>query len=255
MTVHQEDIEHLQEDQLVQLLDREVEPRFLSAWDEHVSGCHPCAERLRELEHASSWVHEHVWSLNAGVPIDELARARALAAARQKLRPNASVWRTGLARAAAVAGIVVIGGLTVEPLRAWVLESAGRLADRFETSTPVVAVEEVAAGAMVSFQPAGELFVLELDHPQSTGSVTILIGGSEEASAQVLNGGDESLSVMPSALLIGNTASSQASYSIALPSAVERVQVIAGGETLLDRQVTGTAEPIAVSLAAGESVD
>lgn len=255
MTVHQEHTEHLQEDQLVQLLDGEAEATYHAAWDEHVSGCHPCAERLRELEHASSWVHEHVWSLDAGVSVDELARARAMAAARQKVRLNTPVWRTGFARAAAVAGLLVIGGLTVEPLRAWVLESAGRLADRFDTSTPIVVVEDVPTGAMVSFQPTGELFVLEFDHLQSTGSLTILVGAREEASAQVLNGGNERLSVMPSALLIGNTASSQASYSIELPSAVERVQVIAGGETLLDREVTGSAEAIAVSLAAGESLE
>lgn len=249
---------HLADEEMVWLLDREAEVAIRSTWDEHLSGCLACAERLHELEQASGWLHDHLPELDRGVEVDEMSRARALSVARKVAVPApAPRPATGFAwgRAAAVVGFLVIGGMTVQPVRAWVFDGVERLVGLGETPAPVaIAPAPLRAGAMVSFQPSARVFSIELDHAQTAGTISITAVDGSGATAQVLDGTDESLSVLPAALLVGNAASSEASYTIELPTQIVRtVQVVVEGRIVLEAGVTGQAEPVVLDLAASSS--
>ena len=249
-------MEHLGDEELVQLLDGEAAEGERTAWFNHLGDCLPCSERMQELESASCWLQENVAALDAGIGVDELTRARALSAAR-RARPLSAVRhplrQPGWSRVAAAIALVVVAGLAVEPVRAWVLDNAGRLMDRVDSAPASTAVARgsISTAPIVSFATTEPLFRVELDQPQSAGELTIRVAPVDAASAGMTEVAEESLSVLPGGLLIENNAASVASYTIELPvSTVRRVQVLAGGRLLLDASVGSEAETIVVDLAA-----
>lgn len=252
MSIQHEELMHLQDEELVQLLDREVDDRARAQWQDHLAGCLPCAERLHEMANVSEWLHEHAPLLNAGIPVDELARARAAAAVRRAANPPvAPTARTFIwARAAAAAGIILLGALTVEPVRAWVFGGFGNLVNTAEAPAPVVAAPSGDAGAAVSFQPTETTFRIQFVSPQAGGTLTIGVEPGVDARAQAFGGATENLSVLPAALLVENAAGSTADYAVTLPAEiVRRVEVSVGGEVIFRSPVSESTEPVVVDLA------
>lgn len=222
--------DHASEAELVRLLDDEesdLERRRLTA---HLHGCAACSGRLNTLAAHDRAATEYLERLEVQ-PADELTRARALAAARSAhARPVARAAAPWL-RAAAAAGVVIVAGATVSPVRAWVAERwSDLLGDQAlvpaETATSTAVLDR---GSTVSFVPAGTLFVLEVAHAQEIGEVQLEIRDVRMASARVEQGREETILVLPSGVKIENSEGSTASYSVTLPAGIERVQVFSGG--------------------------
>lgn len=222
---------HPSEGDLVRYLDHQVdrdERRDLLA---HLSECDACAQRVASLGEHSRIVADYLAELHADVTPDEVTRARALSAARaaQRRRPLVS---GGWLRAAAVAA-VVIATAGVSPVRAWVLDRIhGILEDDAAAPAAVVeAPEPLAVGSQIAFEPAGDVFNLELDAEQAVGAVRLTLAPGSRVSARVV-GGDESFTLLPAGVQVENRPTSTASYEIAVPGSVRVVQLFAGDRLL-----------------------
>lgn len=250
---------HLEDEDLVRVLDDETAMPERGDWSHHVDQCHACSERMQELRSASEWLEENVPSLDGGVLVNDLARARALVAARGAAVHGSTsrrLARPGAARIAAGLALVVAAGLTAEPVRAWVLDGAGRLIANFvaEPTASVAAPNAPISGPVVSFRPAEHLFRIELDNAQAAGALTIDLAPVDAATAQISAAGEESLSVLPAGLVVENSATSTASYGVVLPlNTVGRVQVLVAGRLVLDQSVGSPNEPLVVDLAGGSA--
>jgi hypothetical protein len=132
---------------------------------------------------------------------------------------------------------VLVAGLAVSPLGAWVAAQVGRLtapltSDR-ESESPA---SPAAPGAtpepgptVVYFQPAGTELMVRLDARPSGG--TLSVERDDRASAQIVRAhAGESLVVLPSALRIRNTSASSADYLLTLPASVRTLRVHVEGE-------------------------
>lgn len=227
---------HPDEGDLVRFLDQQVssdERRWLY---EHLAECADCATRIEAVRERSQALSSLVGSLDADAAPDELTRARALAAARraQARRAVARPWyAAGPARAAAMVALTAVATtLTVSPVRAWVADRWEALVGA-EDLAPAVAVQPTGVlerGSVISFEPASETFVLEIESLQQTGSVTLQIRDVEQASAQVVGGSGEEILALPSGLRVTNSPGSTASYAFSLPTHLRLIQVFAGGK-------------------------
>lgn len=218
-------VAHPADGDLIRYLDLQLDDGERKAVLAHLSDCDTCVERLRALREQTEVVSAYLGRLDEGVLADELARARALRAARQA-RPKRF---GGLERVAAVAAIVGVVTLGVEPVRAWVVE---RLASLTGGGAPLAEVQPetvLERGSVVAFEPAGETFVLEIEHPQAVGEVRIEVRDVPSASAQIVGGRDETILVLPSGVRVENEPTSTADYLLSLPSHLRLVQVFAGG--------------------------
>ena len=254
MNTQYQGTEHLPEDDLARLLDSEGDAGERAAWRGHLDECGACTLRLEELGEISHWLHENVSALDLELAPNDLARRRTLAAIRTH---SASRAANGNSRSvafgiAATIAILLVGSLSVTPLRAWISEHVERLTGQFETAPsadlPEGPIE--AAGALVTFTPTQATFRLELGSPQATGSVTIELAEVEQATAQVVGGTDERLGVLPAGLWIENAAESTASYRVNLPAGfIRAIEISASGEVIARRTVGAAPEMIIVDLA------
>jgi hypothetical protein len=232
------DILHVPEEELVRLLDEELRPGRRSEVVDHVFGCGECSERMAELTHASQWFASYLARIDAEAEVDELARARALAAMR-RASTGAAAPRTAqrrsipLARAAAIVGVFIVTGLFVPPVRAWVAERIGfasRAAPEEVVVTEEVGLPVAGTSSTISFRPNDALFRFELEHPQVGGSITVEGTEGSLASARILGGGAETILILPGGLRIGNAPASAVDYRLHLPvDLVTEVRILVGG--------------------------
>src|SRR5690606_3977749 len=128
-------------------------------------GCDACNERLTRFRAQADAVSGVLAGFDEGAAPDELTRARALRAARDaERRARGARWGLGApARAAAAVAAVALGVLTVEPVRAWVADRWADLTGADEAAVPaaVAPARVLERGSLVSFAPAGDVFVLE----------------------------------------------------------------------------------------------
>lgn len=240
MRTLEEDLLHPGEDELVQLMDGELPEGARTSLQEHIAACGECRARLDELEGISGWLRNNVEQLDAGIAIDEMARARALAAVRIAARrepKKQSLTHQGWFRAAAAVVLLIGAALSVTPLRAWLLDL--RSDEVAEAPLPVVRViapAAVDAGATLSFRPVTASFAIELASAQAGGTITIGTSPTDQASAQIIGGGEESVMILPSGLRIENSATSTASYRILLPSSLVRQFEVTAGASVLARE-------------------
>lgn len=246
-------LSHPEDGELVRYLDHQLPHEERRALLTHLSECADCAARLSKLKHESDTVSAYLGSLHEYVAVDEVARARSLSAARQAARARRSnvPARTRMwARAAAAAGVIVLGAYTVQPVRAWVTDQLDRIfGDAPASPTATIAEESVLArGSRVTFNPVNEVFVLEIEHLQASGAVVLEVRDQQEASAQILSGRDESILVLPGGLRVENEPSSEAIYSVTLPARFRLVQIFAGGRPIAILPMEGRTTPWSVTL-------
>jgi hypothetical protein len=221
---------HLDDGDLIRYLDHAVEGAERRDAVRHLSGCEACAERLAEFGEQSERAAEYLGALDVNARADELTRARALSAARRARPARRGGGSVRALRAAAVAAVVAVGALTVQPVRAWLVERFAELTG----ASASVAVQPIDgnvgwSGGRVAFDPVGDVFVLEIAHAQPLGAVRLEMADSRQATAQIVNGEGETLLVLPSGVRVENTAGSTADYHVTLPSNLRLVQVFAGG--------------------------
>jgi hypothetical protein len=233
---------HLTDGELVRYLDHEVEEAERRELMRHLSSCDACAERLQTLSDKSREVGRRIAALDADARADELTRARALAAARNARRAHRPAGMQP-ARVAAVLATIALGSLTVQPVRAWLMDQWESLTDA-DVAAPIATAPRALdeSGSRVRFTPTAEVFTLEIDHLQTTGSLTIQLGGADPATAQIVNGAGENLLVLPSGVRIENREGSQADYLVTLPANLRTVQVVAGQTAIAIIPVEGASD-------------
>ena len=251
MRTLEEELLHPGDVELVQLMDGELPDETSASVRAHIDGCCSCRERIEELEGISGWFHSTVEETDSAIEVDEMARARALSAVRIAARNKTErqpLVPQGWFRAAAAILLIIGGGLSVSPLRAWLLDPGGEEAVQAPVvAAPVQAAAPADAGARLSFRPVTASFTIELANPQTVGTVTIGRSPTGQASAQIIGGTEqESVMILPSGLRIENAPESTASYRILLPATlVRQFEITSGSEVLLSEGMgSGRAETV-----------
>lgn len=234
MSVAMQPASHLSEGDLVRHLDGELSREEQQALLTHIGGCPACARRLRELQAQAQAVAELITA--APVPdLGELRRARMLTTIRGAERAAASRRMSSgrwPLRAAASIAVLLTAAFTVEPVRAWIGERWQDLAAvvRSEAEPPTTAARAVAEhNPVIAFEPAGERFIVELQHPQRRGTLTLRVEEVQQAVVQVVGEGAAGLLVLPEGIRIENAPGASADYLVTLPPRLRQVEVRLGG--------------------------
>ena len=238
---------HLEDTDLLALVDGEFAPMERDVRLLHVARCDDCAGRLQTLrlrtanfsrlladvELPEDFVFPRMPQASPVIPITALASRRT------------SWTRSAWARAAVIALVVIVPFATVAPLRAWVVDRLGAAWSEVRgifgaddgaaapaapvtvPATPAPA-EEPASGATVFFTPAPGRFVLVVSESQAAGTLTLGRAEGGEGSAEVVGGATETPLVSESGIRILNAPGSTASYRVLLPPSVSSVRVRIG---------------------------
>jgi hypothetical protein len=228
---------HVSDGDLVRLLDRELDVAEQMELEGHVDSCEDCAGRYLELR-------RKIATVGAAIRRGDFTFST----------PNLRTW--GL-RAAAVLVVLTAMGVTVRPVRAWIVEQTRALwvvvvGEQEEAATSGDAIDESGdPTAAVSFVPAGDVFVLELSTRQVSGRLIVetVVGGT--ASATVFGGSeDERLIVLPTGLRIVNASTAEADYTVELPASLARLLVVIGNDDTLRYEPAGAVDRWEIDLAA-----
>jgi hypothetical protein len=269
---------HLDDGALARLLDGEPDATEHAA---HVADCAACDHRLRVLSARGSAFSELLGrsgAATAAPPADLWDRAVATAARRSAPAVQASeaipigtapsrrgMRRPGsqsLARAAAVAGLLLAGSLAAEPTRRWLgerlaaiaeaLGGGGEEAPALPPPAPVIepAPEATPGSTVVGFVPAVDRLVIRIDRPQARGSVQLVFEDRADATGEVLGAGPGvSLTVLPTGFRAGNEPGDTASYRFRIP--VGLAVVVQVGDRIAAEMDPDGATEVAVPLGGG----
>lgn len=238
---------HLEDGDLVRLLGGELSVDERAAAEAHLGRCDACAARLHACRAEVQDAMRLLGALPVGT-IDPARRARSLAAVRQAasrraapvdvpriaprtLRRPRFMPSTALARAAAVAALLVAGGVAASPAGAWIVD---RVRDIFQPAEPVAVVEPVpsvlpAHSSMVAFTPVGDELVLEFRTGQAQGDLVIHVEDEPGASVRVSGGeGHLDVVVLPGSLVIQNHYQVVAAYEVVVPARLQSLRVRVG---------------------------
>ena len=202
----------ISDETLVRYLDGQASVAERAAVDA-LSPHDTAGERLSELREASAAFRAVVRDIKVPPtpPLARPARGFELKAAAVTL-----LLFTGVATAMPPARAAVVRGVQVAA--AWV------------AGAPTVEAEDLepqSGRASVGFAVAGPEFVVEIDHAQMGGTLTVRRGDGANLLAEAR---DAELLVLPGRLRIRNAGASRADVTITLPPAVERLDVRVGGE-------------------------
>jgi hypothetical protein len=232
---------HLEDGDLVRFLSDEVTTDERADAAAHLGRCDDCARRLEswraEMASAAGFLDE--------LPIAEIdpaRRARSLAAVRQAaVRKVAApspapaprrrfVLSGGLARAAAVAALLVAGGVAASPAGAWIADLFRGL---FQDEPAAVADPQPdalsAKGSVVAFTPVGHELVLEIASTQERGYLTLWVRDTPSASARIGDrDSDMDVVILPGSLRIENSPASTTGYEVVVPARLRMLRVRIG---------------------------
>ncbi len=222
----------------------------------HLLECSACASRLvivkSRLARLTVVLREADSAIGATSPphvsmetLDERAAARRLYRAHRTVSARISIVHSHRWLGAAAAVLLFAGAATaaVPALRGWVAARWAQVATPGATvrRTALPVSESPAAplqqrGAVVSFHPLGDEFVIRFDKPPAGGVLVLSrVAGvastsmSTAASAEIIRGGTtDELVVLPRELRIRNSASSVADYRVVLPASVHSVRIVFG---------------------------
>lgn len=250
---------HPHDGDLMRYLDHECDPIEREDIRRHVEGCERCAELLGRFEGYSERLAALLPELDAAPPalaIEEILLGAAAGARRLErtvdalpaLPPRARNARRSLARAAVIAFALLGLGMTVSPVRAWLVERFSAVQEALLTSQP--AVQETAptlqpqSPSTVSFTPAPGAFFIDIVAAQESGMLKLTVQQGRIASAQVRGAvTDEGLLVLPDRLRITNSSTSAADYAVTLPSQLTKITVRIEGEEALSVTTAGLELP------------
>lgn len=238
---------HLDESDLLHLVDGDLPPMQRDVYLLHVAQCEACATQLQTMRRRAS---------NLSALLAEVELPDDFVYPRMPERPRAPAvnplllqrggWmRSGWARAAAVLLLAVLPFVGVAPLRAWALDRLGAAwsevrgllggdadapapAPSAAPAAPVEAAPAETAGSTLFFTPSGERFVLSIGSAQAGGTLTVGRAEGVEGSVEVTGGTRETPVVSESSVRIENAAGSTASYRVLLPPSVRRLTVRVG---------------------------
>lgn len=275
---------HLEDGDLVRLLGDELSADERAAAEAHLGRCDVCAARLDACRAEIQDVRRLLDALPVG-GIDPARRARSLAAVREAAvrqgavreatdrdddvrhaapdprfaRRRRFIPSTALARAAAVAALLVAGGVAASPAGAWIVD---RVRDLFQPSQPVATADPApssmsAHSSVVAFTPVGAELIVEFRTAQVRGDLVLRVEDTPSASAKVSGGeGDLDVIVLPGSLTIQNDHDVIASYEVIIPASLDRLRIRVGDaeEMLLRPRALGPGWSAVVGLQHG-SID
>jgi hypothetical protein len=203
----------------------------------HVDHCADCQTRLAAIQNNSATVRQALAAIVVP-PLDTDAVRRQLAATHAtRVVP---LWRWPATLAASVLIVATAMTAAAGPLRHWIAEHMSRSNGRatvVRPSSTSVESQRPVSGSTVSFAVVGSEFLVRLDSLPAAGELTIERVTTDKISARVSAGvgtGGDAMVVLPGELLLRNTASSRASYTLALPHEVVRLRVIVAGRAVFD---------------------
>lgn len=220
---------HPSDGDLVRLLDGETEDPAL---EEHLGACDDCRRRYRRI---AGWSRQVGRALDAADPLVEEPEDRDREA---EASGGLSVPRW--AKAAAVALLVLAGALALEPVRAWVVDRAERVARHLGFVEPRAPDAGAAdGGASIAFVPEGRRLRIQVEAPQPEGELEVTAGpGDGRVRASVVGGEPGAggpapgFAAFPSELRIRNGSGSAASYRVTVPASLQEVEIRLGDRRL-----------------------
>lgn len=247
---------HLDDGALIRVLDRQPAPEDDAG---HLTDCAVCQARLRKLERLSAGFSRVLTAARPAEPapppdlwqrvqsaapggaegaVIDLARERERRAGR-RAGPR---WGSPATRAAVVAGLLLAGALSAEPVRAWIADGIERAVLALRGGAPEPAPASVpgavgsgAAAVTVSFVPAGDRLLVRIDEPQPAGTVHVVFEDRSDAMGEVLTEDeDASLLVLPDGFRARNAGGKDWSYRFRVPTTLARVAVVIGGRTVAE---------------------
>lgn len=241
---------HLDDGELLCLLDGEADGALRTDGEAHLSACGTCRERLDRYRTRRARLAHLLVRADYPVPAAPSADPKVI-----PLRPRAatSTFRSRpWLRAAAVVLLLATAAAMATPARAWIMEWVGRqwsrIAQEDRPAAPRSAPEQAPpaqaqASAQVRFVPAGSELRVDVANAQSAGALTLVPVSGQSASAEVVGAQAVEMLVVPSGLRIRNTPGVSADYRVQVPDGVRRVRVRigSGSEISVERAEIGGA--------------
>jgi hypothetical protein len=235
-------VPHPSDGDLVRYLDTELSELEERRLRVHLNGCAECTARVEAMAAESSAAARYIVKTGLSGP-DAVTRARALASVRRAAaRPRRSSYAL---RGLAAACVLLVLALTAQPVRAWISTRWNELRGASRTTSEVTTLPAavVRRSSVVAFAPRGALFDLQIERFQPGGTLTVEVRDVNRATAQVLNGANETMLILPSGIRVENRSGSQASYLVIVPSNLPLLRISIGGETVANVSVPRRAVP------------
>ncbi|HET7464820.1 MAG TPA: hypothetical protein VFJ82_26490 [Longimicrobium sp.] len=248
---------HLDDGDLLCLLDGEADAASRVDADAHLRACPACRERMERYRTRRDRLAQLLARADFAVPASappssasprDTDDAKVIPLRPRAARAPARVVNRPWLRAAAVVLLLIAAAAVATPARAWIAAWIGRQVDRVthesQPAPPRSRVAQTPAppaapqpSAQVRFVPAGGELRVDVAHTQASGALTLVRVDGPAASAEVLGPQSVELLVVPSGLRIRNTAAASADYRVQVPDGVRHVRVRIGGgrETVVDR--------------------
>ena len=241
---------HLDDGDLIRLLDGECSPEEAEQIRAHIDNCPECKDNADTLTNASERFSSLLFELEPSAPREVVQSSDASkASVRSRSHPFRFVSPRVLRAAAVLAAMVLVFAAT--PARAWLVQGWEALralvtADNSESSVEaeVLEIARPEVSSVIRFTPSGAAFRLEfLDRP-AAGTLVLLFDSATTASAGIIGGdGTEGMILLPDGLRVGNSASSLASYEVRLPLSLSVVEVLVAGRVELRLDVQYLSPP------------
>ena len=226
--------EHVEDGDLMRLLDTEcsdTEDRMLRM---HLAACKDCKGRHDRIARLSHRFSALLFELEEPVPgqITQVTESR-----KAKTRTTAKPWWSRrVLRVAAVVTLILTGAAVVSPVRAWVIDALRSILGA-DASTPA---QQQTPGSLVSFVPSGGEFLVEFLETQATGVLRVYVDTTDAASARMIGqAAGEGFLVQSAGLTIRNTNASEVSYELRLSRTCSSFEVRIAGAVVWQHRITG----------------
>jgi hypothetical protein len=238
--------EHVEDGDLMRLLDTECSDQEDRMLRMHLAACADCKKRHDRIARLSQRFSALLFQLEEPVPRDITPVPESRKA---QTRPDVKPWWSRrVLRVAAVVALILAGAAAVTPVRAWVIDAFRSILGA-DASAPV---QQQTPGSLVSFVPSGSEFLVEFLEQQSTGVLRVYVDTTDAASARIIGrAAGEGFLVQSAGLTIRNTSESSVSYELRLPRTCETFEVRIAGAVVWRYEVrsqTGMQGPWEVDL-------
>lgn len=220
---------HLEDGELVRLMDGELGAGERSIAEAHVAACGRCRIAHDRIAERTALVSS-VLAL-----IDDVRACNDAGAVRSTEFGRAS--RAGWLKAAAIAAMVVaIGALGSSNVRGWIVERweavLASVAGSSEPAADTVSGPPGPAAVRARFVPHSEALFVRLENNAAGGVLTVEISEDESQSVVFMSEAEEGVLVLPTGLVIQNAPGSRADYRLLVPPTVTTVTAIVDTDTL-----------------------
>jgi len=249
---------HIDDADLVRLLDNECAPGEAQQMRAHIEICAECKNNAETLRQASELFSRSLSALDAQVVPAQSTPARAPTVGRKFTRRETQfpfLSRRVLRAAAVLAAVALV--FTATPARAWLVqgwETLKSLVMAVPSEPPAetdgAETVDAAASSLIRFNPRGPEFRLEFTDRPAGGMLMLIFDSTATASAGVVGGeGDEEMILLPDGLRIRNSISSTVDYEVRLPLTVSLLEVRVAGSLELRLDVQAGSGPFMRELA------